>query len=626
MHNSKKLLLLLLVISWHKGLAQWTRCEKDSATVTFSQLASNAFQVVADADGGAYFIWYSGEANLGKFRAHAQHLDKTGERLWGDIGITAAPESGNQISVKCLPDGVGGLLVFWIESRLGNGLVNLFGQRLSASGQVLWGLGGRHLADCFDYYRYPVVRLSDGMLAVVHNQELAGGQGFSSYLRKLDSDGAFASDLLLEEKHNTDYPILLINDSLGGVFAVWQNDTIKVQYQDEAGDAWTKPLTIWPENTNSPTAPNAYACNAGPDGLFLAWCGYNPNTQGCDLQVQRYDRKGEAGLPLPNVVLPVFGFYLEQMLPARDGGFYFYAFNALHKVSPLGALQWRSEIPVNTHTGPFSFFVETEDSSMLAAYSANGMVFFDASGNILWSKPGNAFNGSSFGLGGVCHTSDGNFITAHFDFPNNDAGSVKSRKLDNSGFQVNSLRDFAGTISGPDSVHFNTPFFLEAQPLDGIIFDWYYSFEPSLGFSRVPEEAFGTDKKILGIEGIYYDLDIYSLVQLGRNCLDTTNIHTAFVLPVLPEGDFTKAEEPLVLGPTLAGMELFVASTFNQAYLVEVWVADVSGRVVDFLEFWVDSGNFYGLYPTDSLEQGVYFFTMQAGGKSINKKFIKIKH
>ncbi|MCC6461091.1 MAG: T9SS type A sorting domain-containing protein, partial [Saprospiraceae bacterium] len=108
--------------------------------------------------------------------------------------------------------------------------------------------------------------------------------------------------------------------------------------------------------------------------------------------------------------------------------------------------------------------------------------------------------------------------------------------------------------------------------------------------------------------------------------LDTTEVYTTHVKPVLPEGDFTKSDDPLILRPTLAGMELLVATAFNQPYQVDVWVTDMSGRVVDFVEFPVDAGNFYGLYPTDSLEHGVYFFTMRVKDKVKNLRFVKLTH
>lgn len=626
MYTSKNLLLLFLLFASNRSLAQWSRCEKDSTIVTYSHLESNAMQVVPDAGGGAYYVWYEGNPNVGQFRAHAQHLNKEGIRLWGDTGIPVAPESGNQVTVQCLSDGMGGLLIFWIESRLGNGLNDLFGQHLTASGQSLWGAGGRYISDCFDFYRYPIIRLSDGMLATVFNVEQAGGQYFSTFLRKLEPDGALAYDVLLEEKHQTNYPTRLLPDNQGGVFAVWQNDTIKVQYLDEAGDTWVSPISVLPDDTGSGSVPAAFACTAGPDGIFLAWCGKNAQTQFCDLMVQRYDNTGQTGLSLPHVTIPIFGFDIDQMFAAQDGGFYFFALNALFKVNASGALQWRSEIPGNTNTGLFSFYIETEKSMVLAAYSANGMVFFDASGTILWQHPGNPINGGALGMAGICRTTDESFITAQIDPFSSSPLLVTTRKLDDSGYQVNSLREFGGMIAGPDSVQFNSPFLLEAQPIDGIILDWFYSFAPALGFEKVPDDALGANKKTLGVGGIYYDLYSYATVQLGRNCRDTTALDTVHVRPVLSEGDFTKADDPIVIQPTVVGMELFVASTFEKPYLVEFWVTDMSGRVVDFLEFKVDSGNFYGLYPTDSLAHGIYFFNLKVLGKAKFQKFIKIKH
>ncbi len=623
MYNSFKLLALPLLLSGNPALAQWSPCAKDSTIVTYSQLASNALQVVADLQGGAYYIWYSGDANQIQFRAHGQHVNREGIRLWGDEGIPLEPSGGNQTSVQCLPDGVGGLLVFWIESREGNGLNDLFGQRLSPNGQRLWQPGGLHFSDCIDFYRYPVARLSDGKIATIHQVET--GAGITTYLRRFEPDGSPEVELLLEEKHSTNYPVRLIADDQGGVFTLWQNDTIKLQYLDEAGALWPAAVKIIPDNAAGGSFPAAYACAAGSDGVFVAWCGYNAATQFCDLQAQRFDRQAQPGWPQPYIVVPVFGFNFDHMTPARDGGFYFFALNAVHKIGPSGTLQWRTELPPNTNTGVMPYFIETENGSLLAAFSANGLVLFDASGNIAWNQTGNPPQGGAFGLGGICRTTDRYFFTAQLDPATGASSPVLVRRLDDTGQPVGTLSDFAGPIAGPDSVYFDTPFSLEAQPVAGTVIDWFYAPHFSLGFSRVPEEAFGPDKNALGVDGIFYDFYTYAVVQLGRNCLDSTGIDTVHVRPVLPEGDFTKSDSPLVLRPTLVGMELFVATTFDKPYPVELWVTDISGRLVDFVEFQVDSGNFFGLYPTDDLRHGLYFFSMRVGEKSAYKKFVKLK-
>jgi hypothetical protein len=100
---------------------------------------SGSPKVASDTNEGFYVMWTnSAGVNLGAF---AQHLDSLGMRLWGDTGIQILDEwnpiaSGDDYAVS--PDGVGGFLMTYLDGLNNDIIVH----RIDCTGQKLWGEHG----------------------------------------------------------------------------------------------------------------------------------------------------------------------------------------------------------------------------------------------------------------------------------------------------------------------------------------------------------------------------------------------------------------------------------------------------------------------------------------------------
>lgn len=60
-------------------------------------------------------------------------------------GVTIADKANAQSNQQVVEDGTGGALVVWTDPRLGNTNANLYGQRISSAGTLLWGPAGTEI-------------------------------------------------------------------------------------------------------------------------------------------------------------------------------------------------------------------------------------------------------------------------------------------------------------------------------------------------------------------------------------------------------------------------------------------------------------------------------------------------
>ncbi|KAA0221359.1 T9SS C-terminal target domain-containing protein [candidate division KSB1 bacterium] len=116
------------------------------ATGEFDQ--STPFFLTYGSEGTAIVLFYDTRMINGQWvaRSLAQRVDTTGALLWGNAAVELSETGVSQRPVALFADGEGGAFVFWAEDRDGDGIQEMFGNRISADGQCLWGENGRKFA------------------------------------------------------------------------------------------------------------------------------------------------------------------------------------------------------------------------------------------------------------------------------------------------------------------------------------------------------------------------------------------------------------------------------------------------------------------------------------------------
>lgn len=218
---------------------------------------------LAPAPGGGVYVCveesYSFFTTAGDLSAiRCQRLGAGGERLWTDQGVTAGGMHGWKVLPKLVPDGHGGLLVFWVNKRdaftrpKDHTLIE--GQRLTAQGTKAWGPRGRILrttglgasaSGAYDEFG----AVSDGR----------GGAILS--FDDWSSRGALALDVYAQRVDGAGHVLWGRGAAVATGDKQQQNDSITAAPD---GGAF---VTVWEPNITSEPAPDRlWLYRLGPDG------------------------------------------------------------------------------------------------------------------------------------------------------------------------------------------------------------------------------------------------------------------------------------------------------------------------------------------------------------------------
>jgi hypothetical protein len=114
-----------------QGQLLWPAGGKPVCTLPGIQISLN---MEADMDGGAFIIW-SDSRNPSK-DLFGQRISSTGDPVWTVNGIAIANDTGDEIQNTMLPDGQGGMIIAYTHTYVGAD--DLFAKRFNANGTMAW--------------------------------------------------------------------------------------------------------------------------------------------------------------------------------------------------------------------------------------------------------------------------------------------------------------------------------------------------------------------------------------------------------------------------------------------------------------------------------------------------------
>jgi hypothetical protein len=97
-------------------------------------------QLLAARTGDFFLVWEDYRNGTGNSDIYLQKLNAKGEELWRHGGIPVCAFSGEQSRPVMVEDGVGGVIVAWVDARKGED--DIYAQRISETGKSKWVLNG----------------------------------------------------------------------------------------------------------------------------------------------------------------------------------------------------------------------------------------------------------------------------------------------------------------------------------------------------------------------------------------------------------------------------------------------------------------------------------------------------
>lgn len=259
----------------HTGVILWTAGGVPVCTVNANRLNP---KVQKDGKGGAYITWQD-YRNLTNYDIYAQRLSPSGNLLWGPNGIPICTSAGTQVDPKLDPDTIsGGIYVSWIDQR--NGIdYDIYAQRVDSMSTVLWANNG-----------VPVVTAAGNQTAqdmlsttstngvIITWKDKRSGSNYDIYAQKLSPAGIpewTANGVAVCTSPYDQLNPNIVTDNFGGAIIAWQ-DSSAVDFDIKSQRLDANGIIKWA--ANGIVVCNAIGHQTGPksvsDGLggcIYAW-------------------------------------------------------------------------------------------------------------------------------------------------------------------------------------------------------------------------------------------------------------------------------------------------------------------------------------------------------------------
>lgn len=145
-------------------------------------------QITTDGAGGAIIAWQ--DARIPGMDIYAQRLNAGGAALWTTDGVALCQASFDQINVAIASDGAGGAVVVWEDYRGGLFLTDIFAQRISSAGAPMWTFDGVTVCNApSDQLTANIVAVDGGVVASWSDHRSIS-TGIDIFAQRLDASGA----------------------------------------------------------------------------------------------------------------------------------------------------------------------------------------------------------------------------------------------------------------------------------------------------------------------------------------------------------------------------------------------------------------------------------------------------
>ncbi len=254
--------------------------------------------IVPDGAGGvviAWEDWRNGDKDI-----YAQRLDISGNTLWASGGVSICSLADIQEYVRAVSDGVGGAIIAWQDARFGSSDMDIYAQRIDASGTVQWTGNGISVCGESDFQGAPSLTGDDSGGALIAWVDQRGSSQ-DIYAQRVGSNGVLqwtTGGVVVSEAVFDQQAVMLLSDGYGGAILTWQDDRNGSTYDIYAQRTDADGNMLW-------LADGVALCSAvgnqfihdivtdGADGAIVAWTDFRTGLG--DAYAQRVNRNG---LPL----------------------------------------------------------------------------------------------------------------------------------------------------------------------------------------------------------------------------------------------------------------------------------------------------------------------------------------
>ena len=179
--------------------------------------------IISDDDGGAIITWHDQRAS--GVDIYGQRISAAGELLWQTDGVAICSATEVQEYPNIISDGAGGAIIAWVDKRSGSN-VDIYTQRINSVGEVQWNADGVALCDTSGNQWTPVMA-NDGTGSAIFAWYDQRGDDFDIFAQRIDSSGNIkweANGIAICTVSGDQKVPSIISDKLGGAIIVWEDN------------------------------------------------------------------------------------------------------------------------------------------------------------------------------------------------------------------------------------------------------------------------------------------------------------------------------------------------------------------------------------------------------------------
>ena len=237
------LFLVILLCVCKTSYAKWPENGIDICTAEMNQACS---QIIPDGTGGVIISWT--DTRPGAFGLYAQRVNPGGNIKWAVNGVAVYSEQYADVRYPIMiSDNARGAVIVWWGHRDDN--LDIYAQRINRNGEIMWNSEGAPVCADPGIQRYPkMIYCTTGYMIVVWRDQRNGNEDI--YAQKLDMTGQprwvlNGVPVCNNPEHQSGQQI--ISDNNGGAIIVWtdyrngvNNYDIYAQRINSTGDPlWT---------------------------------------------------------------------------------------------------------------------------------------------------------------------------------------------------------------------------------------------------------------------------------------------------------------------------------------------------------------------------------------------------
>ncbi|MDZ4181909.1 MAG: hypothetical protein U1B83_03445, partial [Candidatus Cloacimonadaceae bacterium] len=230
---------------------------------------------------------------------YAQKISPSGQLLWQQGGKPVCTQFGVQIALNMEPDNAGGAYIVWVDSR--NPSKDLYGQRIDTNGNPVWTVNGIPLANgAGDEVQNTMLPDGQGGMMIAYTHTYVGAEDI--FLKRFlpNGDMAWPQMVVLSDATGNQGKVRMATLTNGEFVFTWQdqrNDdpdiyAMKVNLQGQM--LWPDPFIVFGDSGSPSFAPqlNPRIQATSDNGVIIVWEDFRLDNLNADLYAQKVNAAG----------------------------------------------------------------------------------------------------------------------------------------------------------------------------------------------------------------------------------------------------------------------------------------------------------------------------------------------